>query len=723
MHSRCRHWFLTAICLFAAGAANAQSISLVSGNGQLLGTAQQSQPVIVIVRDASGNPVNNNTVNWSITPSGSGSLSATQTITGSNGQTQIFMTTTSNPNLGSSTFLQSTVTATGAAGNFVNFTITTVQTVNGAPAYNVQLISPSLNAALTGQAGSQGSVPVKINIKGSTTGNEQGIGIPGVALTINSVPRNPSAPATLACSPQIVYTDTTGTATCNLEFGGKVGSGSFSIIYGGAFSFSGYSYQVTAGAPAAWVNLLGNNQSGNPGTVLGRHLQGTLTDMGGNLVPGIPVTFTANPLGSVVLSNASTTTDANGNAGAVATLGTGAGPVTVVLSTQSGITATFSLTINVIISGMTITSGNQQSALVNAPFTNPLTVQVVDNGAPVPGISVAFTVTNGSAVVGTATATTDANGLASTTATAGPNAGPVVITATATGTNNTTVSQTFNLTVTPPGPVCDQPQVFFNGASFAPNQISPGAVAVMDCVSGIADGIQGVVSGDTSYGIGPTVLPTQIQGVSLKFGETSNSVYAPLFYLANINGQESVAFQVPFELYPLASGQNTVQLTVNNNNLNATLTAPLAQGAPGIFEWTPANSTSKYAIMLHADGSLVTAQKPAQASETLRAYVTGLIPPFDSSGGSMVSSNTLGSTAGVTITTPVIVSLNSASVNIKGDFPPVVTYAEGMIGVWQVEFVVPASPKTGSNVPFNVGIPVNGANVWAKASHIPVGPQ
>jgi uncharacterized protein (TIGR03437 family) len=102
----------------------------------------------------------------------------------------------------------------------------------------------------------------------------------------------------------------------------------------------------------------------------------------------------------------------------------------------------------------------------------------------------------------------------------------------------------------------------------------------------------------------------------------------------------------------------------------------------------------------------------------IRAYATGLIPPFTTSGASVVSSNAFDPLSGdVTITTPVLVGINGA-----GIAPPTVTYAEGMIGVWQVEFVVPSSISASATTHLELGIPINGKTVLAKGSSFPTGP-
>jgi hypothetical protein len=591
-----KNWIFIFFCLLGAGAARAQSITLISGNGQLLDTSphSQSQPMVVMVRDASGSPVKGATVSWTVSPTGQGNVLSAQTTTDATGQsTNLF--TAEGGNLNSKSFVQSTVTAS-AEGGSVQFTLTTVE-FNGAIDYdNVVLIKPTTRGAtLVGQAGATQNEAVEVTVVAANGGTQQGAGIPNVSVAV--VQANPTDTSTLSCSGgSVIYTDTAGTAICNLVFGGLVGSGDFTIVIGGTTEFGGFHYQVKAGAPAVFTNIQGNNQSGNPGQSL-RLLSATLTDLGGNPVPNTPVTFT--PVGAVTLSRVSTTTDAEGNVAALPTLGTGAGPVQVILAAGS-VSTTFNLTINVIITGLNIVSGNQpQSALVNTQFASPLVVQVVDGTTPVAGVNVTFAVAGGSATLSSSTVITDANGQASVTVTAGPTAGPVTVTVTASGTQGQGSTQFSNLTVTPPGPVCNS--AFDNGASFVPNKISPGGVAVIYCTSGVADGITGVVSAD-SYGPGPLVLPQEVQHVNVEFGEGASGVFAPIYYVANVNGQQSIAVQVPFELYPLSG--TTIPVTISANSQAITLTVTIQQGAPGIFEYLLPDGVTKNAILLHADPRL-----------------------------------------------------------------------------------------------------------------------
>src|SRR5215831_6582937 len=85
--------FATALFILC-GSAFAQSISIVSGNGQLACQSCPTKPitiynpVVVLVKDASGKPLPNATVTWtfSSTLSASGNVISAQTTTDANGQ-------------------------------------------------------------------------------------------------------------------------------------------------------------------------------------------------------------------------------------------------------------------------------------------------------------------------------------------------------------------------------------------------------------------------------------------------------------------------------------------------------------------------------------------------------------------------------------------------------------------------------------------------------------
>jgi Bacterial Ig domain/Bacterial Ig-like domain (group 1) len=111
--------------------ANASGIAMFSGDGQSgpVGSTL-SDPLVVKVTDAFGNPISGITVHWSA--EGQGSVSDDNTVTGDDGQTSV--TRTLGPNAGQQTTLAS---ADGLAGSPVTFT----STANAGNASRIEIVS------------------------------------------------------------------------------------------------------------------------------------------------------------------------------------------------------------------------------------------------------------------------------------------------------------------------------------------------------------------------------------------------------------------------------------------------------------------------------------------------------------------------------------------------------------------------------------------------------
>ncbi|HKX00396.1 MAG TPA: Ig-like domain-containing protein [Bryobacteraceae bacterium] len=680
---------LIALCLVSGSVAFSQTVSIVSGQGQLVRTSNIAQfPLVVLVRDASGNPVPNASVAWKIT--GGGTILHASTTTDSTGQS-------TNSFIGANvlfptSFAQSTIAVTYKTASATFYMTTAGQDNSGTILVQAIPSSPTFGQLpLIGQSGAVGPVPVKIRFQ-AISGFQAGQGISNVA--VRAFPAISNSATTIACQGGLVLSDSNGNANCPLVFGGKVGQGNFTVDAGGLTEFT-YSFQVIAGPPGLISVSSGNNQSGSPGQLLASPLVATVSDLGGNPSPGVNLVFESVPAGAVTLSDVRATSDSTGRVSARATIGNVSGAVQVRVRTSDGkISALFNITVNVVVASLQKVSGDQQDpAVINTAFANPLVVQVNDaNSNPVLGAPVTFTVTSGSATVTTPSTNTNAQGQASTIVTAGSATGPVVITA-----SSGTFSVTFNLTVRSPGPSCKTGSTFYNGAGFKVNWISPGGVATIVC-TGLAPGIQGSVAGTFVGG-----LLYQVANVSVTFGTTP----APIYNVSNVNGTESVSVQVPMEAQP---GPETVTVTVNGGS--TTVNANILQGAPGIFEYGEVGSDGRrQAVIARPDGSFVSANNPIHRGEIGRAYVTGLIPPPNSIGTNM----TVPLDGDISITTPVIVGINNAGVLV-----PSVKYAHNLIGVWEVEFIVPTNTAPGARAPFALAIPANGGLAFAQGSTINV---
>jgi hypothetical protein len=243
---------LAGLFLLLSSIASAQGISIVSGNGQIICSQCPTRnfmfdPLVVVVKDAHGNPVPNATVTWTVKnlPGADGRVASATTSTASDGTSNntLFM---SSPITLLTPFLQTNITAS-AMGSSVTFTETDGAVTSGTGIAEIQtsLLSPLPGTPLTGPAGSISSTPIKIAVSSYFPSGP----VPGVEIRVVS---DPAFPATAACT-TIVLTDASGTGTCNLQFGTTPGPGKIRVYVGGNYDIYGpFTLQVAAG-------------SGNPG--------------------------------------------------------------------------------------------------------------------------------------------------------------------------------------------------------------------------------------------------------------------------------------------------------------------------------------------------------------------------------------------------------------------------------------------------------------------------
>jgi uncharacterized protein (TIGR03437 family) len=154
-----------------------------------------------------------------------------------------------------------------------------------------------------------------------------------------------------------------------------------------------------------------------------------------------------------------------------------------------------------------------------------------------------------------------------------------------------------------------------------------------------------------------TPLPVNMAGVAVMV----NGIAAPIWYVS----PQQINFQLPYEV---ASGSNAT-LTVNNNGRTASTTIQIASAAPGIFS----------PIVGGARGS------------TLTLYLTGagLVSPAIADGAAPAAS-----TPAARLPVPEL----NASVTVGGVNAPIafIGNPSGVVGVMQVNFVVPTSISTGN---------------------------
>jgi uncharacterized protein (TIGR03437 family) len=692
------------------GGTNPGGIFIVEGNGQLV---QERNPagrqMKVLVLDAQGKPVPNEEVRFDVVSGRGGILGPVQLTDAQGFASAGFQADVVDF---AYAFQPTTVRASSSRGS-VDFYLTTFLLTNisgnSAPPPLVELLNPSQENGrlITGRAGETivGGIQALIT---AVSIPQQGAGIPNVGVRIENVD-NPDAPAPARCGNQNPLSDGAGNLKCDLVIGCTVGQTNIAIIVGEYRRFSGL-LRVTAGSASKLTALAGNNQTGQAGQTLPTSLLAQVTDGCGSPLSGVQVQWSVTQ-GSATLTQVVSTSDSQGRVSARVQLGTTPGAVQIrvripAANGGSPVDLNFLATINVSVSGVTATAGQDQVGFVNQAFGQQLEVQVRDtNNQPLPNFPVTFAVTSGSASVNPASSNTDSNGRARTTVTAGATAGPIVVTAT-----SGTFSATFNLTSRIPGPSIGVAS-FINAASGAPGLAPCGLASVFG--AGLATGVNGVVLGS----LGPGPLPLNLSGVGL----TVNGFQAPILSVSNVSGREQVNFQVPCEVTP---GPATVVVTVNNGTPTTVSNVPLTAAQPGVFEFTATNGR-RYAAVLRPDGSYVTPDNPARTGETLKLITTGLGLVNPASGTNRVG------IGGQLVPLNIILGLNGAGVRvINGE------YSQLGVGLYAISFEVPASGQidagagqapisvTGTNVPISVAVvlPTN-ETVFSNSSFVSIVPR
>jgi uncharacterized protein (TIGR03437 family) len=249
-----------------------------------------------------------------------------------------------------------------------------------------------------------------------------------------------------------------------------------------------------------------------------------------------------------------------------------------------------------------------------------------------------------------------------------------------------------------PGPVFD-PTSFRNVASNQVGVVPGGIIRIL--ARGVATGINGVVQ--ANFLMGP--LPTRLRDVEVQFG----SSLAPIFQLENINGQEAVVVQAPFDLV----GPGTVPVTIRVGSGSTLVNGvQVLELQPGVFE-TVDQQNRRFAVLLRPNGTYVTPDNPARRGELIRGFFTG--------GGSMLDPRANTGQTGVPgqrLVNQAIVGVNNAGVRVVST-----SYAVGMIGVYEVIFEIPADAAIGSSLNYAIAVVAsNGQSVFSNSSLIAVGP-
>jgi len=265
------------------------------------------------------------------------------------------------------------------------------------------------------------------------------------------------------------------------------------------------------------------------------------------------------------------------------------------------------------------------------------------------------------------TATSNAQGQVQTNVTAGATPGTITVTA---STGNFSAIATLSSHLPAPQVTVTS---FKNAASLAGGLTPCGLITVTG--TGLAPGVQGVLSGLSAFG----PLPYALGPVS---AITVNSIPAPIQAVANQSGVEQVNFQAPCELQ---AGVATVAITSGGGTVTVS-NVPVFQVQPGIFTFAGPNNIP-YGAAIHADGGgYVLPTSPARRGERLFMVVTGMGQTTPA-----VSTNAPG-TGSQNIALPVVVGISDRGVPVLS-----ARYLLGSIGAYLIEFQVPTDSPVGAN--------------------------
>ena len=303
------------------------------------------------------------------------------------------------------------------------------------------------------------------------------------------------------------------------------------------------------------------------------------------------------------------------------------------------------------------TDGDGQLVAVGAPAGLPLSVELVSAANEgIPGRQVDFTITEGVGSLTSNQVTTNTQGRASVGVMAGDRLGPLTVEA-----RFGELVFVFRLTV-----VGRTPEVsaigFVNSGSFFVGFVPGGGGSIFGV--NLMEGVEGVVPADSFP------FPLVLRGVKVFV----NGIQVPIIAIANINGQEQINIQLPFEI-PAPSDR--VEVTICNNGANATFFAQTFRAQPGLFEIPLSGGSFVAAIDL--DFRVIGPDNPAEAGTTVSLFLTGMgltNPP--------VGTNVPGGVPpAVTVEEPVVL-LNDEPVTVLGSF-----YAPGLITGYQIIIVLP----------------------------------
>ena len=238
--------------------------------------------------------------------------------------------------------------------------------------------------------------------------------------------------------------------------------------------------------------------------------------------------------------------------------------------------------------------------------------------------------------------------------------------------SGTVTGFSITITGTTSGPPVIGPTTVVSTSSFLTGLVAPGdQISVFGVNLGPTTGIRADPT---------TTLPTSLGGTTVTF----DGVAAPIYYVSN----GIVAVQSPTSL--TTGGTTRIQVA---NSSGTSLSVPQIASAanPGVFTYEVGGSGQAKAInqdgSANGDGLVVATDKPAPPGSVISVYATGL--------GAVTPAVAAGTPTPVS---PLSSTVAPVTANIAGRDATVLFagLAPGLIGVYQVNILVPASTPSGT---------------------------
>ena len=340
---------------FSVSAGRPTTIVVVSGNNQTAQAGTSLQPITLQVRDALGNGIGGIALTLTVA-TGGGSVVPTSVTTDATGTASVVWTlggvdgaqtfTVSASGLGTLTV---SATATGGSSNALSVTTGPATTQVAGVALTPAVVVSAKDALGTVQTGFTGAVSA--TIASGPTGASL-----GGTVSVNAV---------------------AGVATFSTLRLTKVGTYTLQFAAIGYASATTATFTVNPAPASRIVADSGNAQTGAAGAALPQKLVVLVTDSVGNPISGTSVGWSI-ATGGGSLAGQTTTTDVNGRARAVWTLGItpGGQSVTVTSTGLSGSPVTFTATAQGVIATTVVSP--QRDTIVSLNATRTLTAQAKD---------------------------------------------------------------------------------------------------------------------------------------------------------------------------------------------------------------------------------------------------------------------------------------------------------------------------------------------------------